>query len=418
MAIVSQADGPGFERAIDSYFGEDLLDLVIDDAPVVEGHCDAAFRLVKEAFVANFTGLREVGASVAVSVGGRTVVDLWGGSADSEGRPWSRDTLVDVFSVGKAMVALSLLVLIDRGQLDFDDEVAVHWPEFASAGKDSVTLSQLLSHQAGVPGIRRRLPTEAIYDWGVMTNALAAEEPWWVPGSAHGYHVNTFGFLGGEIVRRVSGTGFARFFETEVAGPLGADFHFGLSHTDQSRAAEFMFPGAGTVSGAGTVLAPGTVPGDDREDPLAIVYSNPPGVSGLGTVNSAAWRSAVHPSTNGHANARAIARIYELLASGGHLGDLRLVALDILEAATAEQVSGADLVLGRSSRFGFGFQLTQPERPLGPGGSGFGHFGAGGSLGMADPDAGLAFGYAMNRFGHRWQDPRNQALLSAVYSSL
>lgn len=334
------------------------------------------------------------------------VVDLWGGSADSEGRPWDRDTVVDVFSVGKAMVALTLLVLIDRGKLDFDDDVARHWPEFGCSGKDSVTLSQLLSHQAGVPGIRRRLPPEAVYDWGLMTGALAVEEPRWAPGSAHGYHVNTLGFLGGEIVRRVSGTDFAAFFETEVARPLGADFHFGLSPADQSRAASFIFPETGT--------------GDlgHREDWQEQAYSNPPGISGLGTMNSTAWRSAVHPSTNGHANARAIARIYESLASGGRHDDVRLVSPDILEIATDELVSGPDLVLGRSSRFGFGFQLTQPERPLGPGRSGFGHFGAGGSLGMSDPDAGLAFGYAMNRFGHRWQDPRNQALLKAVYSSL
>ncbi len=334
------------------------------------------------------------------------IVDLWGGTADGQRRPWERDTIADVFSVGKAMVALSLLVLIDRGMLEFEDAVARHWPEFASAGKDSVTLAQLMSHQAGVPGIRRRLSPGSVYDWDLMTSTLACEEPWWVPGSAHGYHVNTLGFLGGEVVRRVSDRDFASFFHTEVAGPLAADFHFGLTPSDQSRVAEFFFPESGAL------------PADGREEPLSLAYTNPPGVSGLGTVNSPAWRSAVHPSTNGHANARAIARVFELLASGGSVGAVRLVAPNVLESATREMASGTDLVLGRSSRFGFGFQLTQPQRQLGTGQSGFGHFGAGGSLGMADPDAGLAFGYAMNRFGHRWQDPRNQALLAAVYSSI
>lgn len=376
----------------------------------VDGHCDAAFGAVKDAFVANFTELAEVGASVAVSVGGRMVVDLWGGFADQRGRHWGRDTIVDVFSVGKAMVALSLLVLIDRGRLDFDDDVALHWPGFDAAGKGSVTVSQLLSHQAGIPGVRHRLPPEAMYDWGLMTRTLAAEEPWWEPGTAHGYHVNTFGFLGGEVVRRACGAAFDRFFDTEIAGPLGADFHYGLTSEQQARVAEFIFPDV--------FPDPSAVAAPYRGDPQELIYRNPPGISGMGTVNSPAWRSAVHPSTNGHANARAIARVYELLASGGRLGEVRLVSRDVLGAATCELVSGHDLVLARNSRFGFGFQLTQPERPLGPGNSGFGHFGAGGSLGMADPEARIAFGYAMNRFGHRWQDPRNQALLAAVYSSL
>jgi CubicO group peptidase (beta-lactamase class C family) len=151
---------------------------------------------------------------------------------------------------------------------------------------------------------------------------------------------------------------------------------------------------------------------------MSLVYNNPPGASGIGTVNTRAWRGAVHPSTNGHANARAVARVYELLASGGGLDGVRLVDPTILAAATTELAVGPDRILGRTSRFGFGFQLTQPERPLGPGAAGFGHFGAGGSLGMADPGAGLAFGYVMNRFGHRWQDPRNQSLLAAAYACL
>jgi len=371
----------------------------------VTGHCDPAFAAVREAFAANFAERQEVGASVAVSVGGRMVVDLWGGSAGG-GAAWERDTIVDIFSVGKAMVALSVLILVERGQVAFDDPVARHWPEFAAADKGSITVAQLLSHQAGLPGVHRALAPDAMYDWGVMTGALAAEAPWWEPGSTHGYHVNTLGFLGGEVVRRVSGRGFARFFADEVARPLGADFHFGLGPAEDPRVAEFVFPSGGAL------------PAADPADPLSLVYANPAGISGLETVNSRAWRAAVHPSTNGHANARAVATIYSSLAGCGRRGAPGLLRPATLESATTELAAGPDRILGRSSRFGFGFQLTQPERPLGPGRSSFGHFGAGGSLGLADPDADLAFGYAMNRFGHRWQDPRNQSLLAAAYDCL
>ncbi len=372
----------------------------------ISGHCDPAFGAVRDAFAANFSEHNEVGAAVSVIVGGRTVVDLWGGDTNLDGQPWQRETIVDVFSVGKAMVALSLLTLIDRGRIAFDDPVSRHWPEFAAEGKGDITMAQLLSHQAGIPGIRRPLEPSALYDWEQMTSALSAEVPWWEPGTAVGYHVNTLGFLGGEVVRRVIGEPFAAFFAHEVATPLGADFHFGLGPREEARVADFLFPSA-TDS-----------PLPEGSDPLASVYRNPPGASGLGTVNSQRWRRAVHPSTNGHSNARAIARIYALLAGGGSFGDVHLLKPATLAAATSELVSGHDRILDRKSRFGFGFQLTMPERPLGPGLASFGHYGAGGSLGMADPDAGLAFGYCMNRFGLRWQDPRNKALLKALYSSL
>lgn len=373
--------------------------------PLVHGHCDTAFEAVKEAFTDNFAERNEVGASVAVCVGGRMVVDLWGGAADPDGRRWTGDTVVDVFSIGKAMVALSLLILIDRGELAFDDPVAHHWPEFAAAGKGSITVAQLLSHQAGLPGIRHRLPPGAMYDWELMTGALAAEPPWWEPGTAHGYHPNTLGYLGGELVRRVSGQEFDRFFATEVSGPLGADIHFRLGPSHDGRVASFLFPGSDSVA-------------ISSDDVFSLVYENPPGASGFGTVNSPEWRAAVHPSANGHANARAVARVFALLAAGGELDGVRLLHPATLAAATTEMAAGYDRILDRSSRFGFGFQLSQPERPLGGGGTGYGHFGAGGSLGMADPDAGLAFGYTMNRFGYRWQDPRNQALRTAAYSCL
>jgi CubicO group peptidase (beta-lactamase class C family) len=373
---------------------------------------------VREALADNFRKRGELGAAVAVTLDARPVVDVWAGWSDvARTRPWERDTLVAVFSIGKAMAAMCLLMLVERGEIELDEPVATYWPEFAAHGKDEITVRMLLSHRAGLPAIRRSLPDEAIYDWDLMANALAEEEPWWEPGTTHGYHVNTFGFLVGELVRRVGGESIGAFFRREVGGPLGVDFHIGLGAEDDRRTAEYVF--------ADTTL---TIDGDERRNPvemdderrflLARTYLNPPGLSGLGTVNTRAWRAVEIPSTNGHATARAVARIYSALAAGGAVDGVRLLAPETIDLARAEASAGPDFVLGRPSRFGLGFQLTQPERPLGPNSLSFGHFGAGGSLGFADPEAGLAFAYTMNLSGPRWRNPRNRALIDSVYESL
>ena len=382
----------------------------VADVPEIRGSCDERFAGVRSALARNFRDHGEVGAAVAITIEGRLVVDLWAGWADRiRTRPWQRDTLVNVFSVGKVMAALSLLVLVERGQVDLDAPAARYWPEFAARGKSEVTVRMLLCHRAGLPAIRRSLPRFAMYDWDLMTSTLAAEEPWWEPGRTHGYHVNTFGFLIGEIVRRVSGESIGAFFRREVAAPLGADFHFGIGPEHDQRIADYLFGDE----------PPEMVDDDDeRQFLLRHVYLNPPGLSGFGTVNTRAWRAAEMPSTNGHASARAVARIYSVLACGGAIDGVRLLRTETIERAIAEASSGPDLVLRRPSRFGLGFQLTQPERPLGTNPRSFGHFGAGGSLGFADPDAQLAFAYTMNQPGPRWQNPRNRALIDAVYASL
>ena len=382
----------------------------VADVPEIRGSCDERFTGVRSALARNFRDHGEVGAAVAITIEGRLVVDLWAGWADRiRTRPWQRDTLVNVFSVGKAMAALSLLVLVERGQVDLDAPAARYWPEFAARGKSEVTVHMLLCHRAGLPAIRRSLPRFAMYDWELMTSALAAEEPWWEPGRTHGYHVNTFGFLIGEIVRRVSGESIGAFFRREVAAPLGADFHFGIGPEHDQRIADYLFGDE----------PPEMVDDDDeRKFLLRHVYLNPPGLSGFGTVNTRAWRAAEMPSTNGQASARAVARIYSVLACGGAIDGVRLLRTETIERAIAEASSGPDLVLRRPSRFGLGFQLTQPERPLGTNPRSFGHFGAGGSLGFADPDAQLAFAYTMNQPGPRWQNPRNRGLIDAVYASL
>lgn len=250
-------------------------------------------------------------------------------------------------------------------------------------------------------------------DWTRMTTALAAQDPWWTPGELHGYHVNTFGFLVGELVRRASGRSVGELLRAEVAAPLEADVHIGLPPAQHGRVAEFLWTAD---------LPP--VPPDPASLPPEFAlqwqtYFNPPGVSGSGGwVNRADWRAGEVPSTNGHASARGIARVFAALAAGGTIDGLAVLAPDTLAAATVEHSRGDDLVLHRPSRFGLGFQLTQPERPLGPNPHTFGHFGSGGALGFCDPDARLSFGYVMNHMGPRWQNPRNAALIEAVYASL
>ncbi len=379
------------------------------DVPQIEGHCDSRFAGVRSALARNFREHGELGAGLAVTLEGRAVVDLWAGWTDPERtRPWRRDTLVNVFSVGKPMAALCLLMLIESGRVDLDAPVADNWPEFAAAGKDAVTVRMLLGHRAGLPAIRAPLPATAMYDWPLMTSALAAERPWWEPGERHGYHVNTFGFLIGELVRRVSTETVGAFVRRTIAGPLNADFHFGIGADEDRRVADFVFPH----------VAPEFI---DARTPLLVrqTYLNPPGLSGLGTVNTRAWRAAEMPSTNAHATARGVARIYSALAAGGAVDGVRLLASETVELAAREVSCGLDAVLNRPSRFGLGFQLTQPERPIGPNDGSFGHFGAGGSLGFADPDQGLAFAYTPNQGeGPRWQNPRNRGLIDAVYACL
>jgi CubicO group peptidase (beta-lactamase class C family) len=363
---------------------------------------------VREAFVENFAHRNELGAAVAVICEGQKVVDLRGGWADeARTRRWGEDTLVNVFSVGKALAGLCVLMLVARGSLDLEEPVSRYWQEFGAAGKESITVRQLLSHQAGLAAIERELPEGSLYDWGQISRALAEQPPWWPPGKGHGYHVHTFGFLAGELVRRVAGEPIAPFLRREIAEVLDAEVSFGLARGDRGRRAEYLFDferaarlGEGSRSFVDNHL---------RER----AYLNPPGATGIGTVNTLAWQQAELPSANLHASAIGIARVYEALIAPSS----KLLDAEVLRGATVEAAAGEDLVLGRPSRFGLGFQLTQPERPLGPNPGSFGHFGTGGSLGFADPEGQIAFAYVMNRGGPQWQDPRNRTLIDAVYEA-
>ena len=376
------------------------------------GYCAPRFEAVRAAFVANFRERGEPGAAVCVSVGGKPVVDLWGGYADiANTKPWQQDTLVNVFSVGKALCALAAARIVEQRLADLDAPVANLWPQFAQAGKQTITFRQILSHRGALPAIAKPLPDGAALDWNVMIHALEEQTPWWEPGTAFGYHVNTYGFLIGEIVRRAAGKTLGALIREEVAGPLGADIHIGLPREHHARVAEYRWPGTSTM----------TPPGENatRIDRMRWnTYWNPPGISGAHWVNTPQWRLAEVPSTNGHGNARSVARIYAALAKGGAIDGVRIAGEDILSEFTTEHSRGEDQITQHPARFGLGFQLTQPERPLGPNAHAFGHFGAGGSLGFCDPDADVGFGYVTNDMGPRWQNPRNRALMEAVYACL
>jgi CubicO group peptidase (beta-lactamase class C family) len=373
---------------------------------------------VRDAFAANFADQDEIGAAVCVRVGGRCVVDLWGGHVDAARvRPWQRDTLINAYSVGKGVLAVLVLALVEQGLVELEAPVAKLWPAFAAHGKGGTSVRAILSHRAGLPSVRERLPEHAIYDWDRMTGALAAQAPWWEPGSDHGYHVNTLGFLAGELVRRATGLDVGAALARFVTEPLGAEFHYGLPRSEHRRVASFLGPDLHFTDERQWAQAfPPT--GDAARDRMVWhTYFNPSGISGFGTVNTARWRLAQIPSTNGHGTARSVAAIYAAYLAGGPRGG-GWPGPSLRAEAARSHSDGEDRVLGRPSRFGLGFQLAQPTRPLGPNPAAFGHYGYGGSLGFADPDAGVAFGYLMNRPGLRWQTPRTQRLIDAVYASL
>jgi CubicO group peptidase (beta-lactamase class C family) len=389
---------------------------LIAPTPAIEGLCDARFTELREAFAANFRELGEVGAGLCVEIDTVRVVDLWGGHCDAaRTRPWHEDTLVNAFSVGKGVVAMLALALVERGDLALDAPLARYWPEFATAGKHAITVRTLLAHRAGLPAVRERMPDEALYDWDRICAALAGQAPYWEPGTAHGYHVNTYGFLAGELIRRVTRIRVGEALARIVTGPAGADFHYGLAPRDHARVAEVVMLPAIDESHWPLAFPP---TGDAEHDRMIWhAYFNPNGISGMGTVNTAKWRSAVIPSTNGHGTARSVATLYAAFLRGGPPG-VHWVGDSLRSEAVSVQADGNDRVTRRASRFGLGFQLAQSSRPIGASPRAFGHFGYGGSLGFADPDAGIAFGYVMNRPGERWNNPRTERLLDALYRCL
>jgi CubicO group peptidase (beta-lactamase class C family) len=387
-----------------------------------EGSCDVRFAAVRACFESNFGELREIGAAVAVYLDGHKVVDLWGGLRERTGaKPaWTQDTLVNVYSSTKGLAALCVQQLIDRGQLDPEAPVARYWPEFERAGKGDVSLNVLLSHAAGLPAITRRLPAQAMYNQQLMAAALADQAPHWMPGTAHGYHAQTFGFLLAEVVRRVAGCSLGQYLREHIAGPLGAEAYVGLPEALDARVARVTRPlGEPTPEGEVDLTA---VWKREPESLSTLAFNNPPPQPGAAQTRE--WRAAELPSSNGHASALGLARIYAA-ASGSPPRDEPSRANVFSAAATqrcTEQLRfGADLVLRIRTRFGPGLMLSQPEGSgrFGPNLRSFGHPGMGGSLGFADPDARIGFGYVMNRAGAGILiDERPRRLIEALYASI
>ena len=377
----------------------------------IHGKCDEAFLAVRDAFNNNFVEHGEIGASVCITVNGETVVNLWGGySEPSKKSFWQEDQLVNAFSIGKGITAVVAAQCVAQGLVSYDTRVASMWPEFAIHGKEELTLRDLLGHRAGLPAVRTRLPANSMFNWKLMTESLAAETPWWIPGQEHGYHVNTYGFLVGEVLRRTTGKTVGQLITEMIAAPLNAEIYLGTPAHLHSRIADYEWP---------SDPFPEEEPAGLNEEQLLQfnTYSNPSGLSGAGVVNTAPWRLAEMPSTNVHASAGAISTLYTSLAHGGSHDNVTLLPSAVLDIASSEVSLGDDRILHRTSRFGHGFQLPIPERGFGPNVESFGHFGAGGSVGFCDPITKVGFGYVMNQMGPRWQNPRNRALIDSLYSS-
>jgi len=388
----------------------------------LEGSCDPRFGELAREFERNFLERGELGASVCVSVQGKTVVDMWGGTARRRDEvPWTRDTVSIVYSCTKGMTALCAHMLASRGQLDLDAPVAEYWPEFARNGKERATVRMLLDHSVGLPAYRTQLRADGCVDWDYMVETLASEAPFWEPGTRNGYHMLNFGWTVGEIVRRVSGKSLGTFFREQVAQPLGADFWIGTPEEIESRVAPMSAykPSEGDMTG-------------EFLQAVASDLSSIPSLSLFNTggfdANSRACHAAEIGGAGGISNARALARIYGPLACGGSLHGVKLVEADHIprmsEVAVATQ---RDATLLIPTRFSLGYMksMDNRRRPFGDKDSAilssaaFGHVGAGGSIGFADPVEGLSFGYTMNRMGPGVMlNARGQALVDAAYRAL
>ncbi|MEU9447623.1 serine hydrolase domain-containing protein [Streptomyces sp. NPDC048277] len=360
----------------------------------IHGAYDELFTAVPTA-LAGLLDEGDTGGAVAVFVDGEAVVDVWGGFADP-GRtvPWQRDTIVNVFSVTKTMTALCALVLMDRGELDPDAQVARYWPEFAAAGKEKVLVRHLLSHTAGLPDWEG--PVEEVYDWTTATARLAGQAPQWEPGTAAGYHSLTQGFLVGEVVRRITGRSVGEFFAAEVAGPLGADFHIGLGAEHDRRVARTVPP-----PGKDEDYAAGA-PGRDAIPTSATALRVRDG-------NSLAWRRAQIPAASGFGNARSVALVQSLLACGGTVGGVRVLSPAGCERAREVQFEGEDRILGMPARYGLGYGLF---------GNALGWGGWGGALVWIDPEERTAIAYVTNQMREPAADNRGIELIMAAQDGL
>ncbi|MHA1472979.1 MAG: serine hydrolase domain-containing protein [Promethearchaeota archaeon] len=372
----------------------------------IKGFCDERFFKAKYAFEKNFNLGLEVGASFAVSLNGELVVDIWAGGSDSaRTKLWERDTIVNVFSTTKIMTALCIHLLIDKGLIDVEAPVSKYWPEFAQANKEDVLVKHLLSHSAGLPGFDEEIPVEALYDWDRIINLLAAQKPWWKPGTKIGYHMTTFGYLLGELVRRITGRTLGTYFRENIANPLNIDFHIGLSENYDLRVADIIVPEK-VFSKWQVILAKLLL-----KKTVKVFYN--PDIEKV-NFNERAWRSAEIPSGNGHGNARSIAKVGSILACGGMYDKKKILSKSTVEEVIEPQISGRDVIrMYRPAKFGLGLGLLDDKFYLGP--RSFGWGGAGGSLCVMDLEKKLSMGYAMNKMHMKGEDPRTGPIFKAVW---
>lgn len=384
----------------------------------IHGSCASRFAKVRDAFEQNFALRNEVGAAVAAWVDGELVVDLWAGSADAAGtRPWREDTLATVLSGTKGLTSTCIHQLVERGELDLDAPVARYWPEFAQAGKEAITIGMVMSHRSGAIGPRMRMPWQKVADWDFVCEQLAAAEPWWEPGTAQGYHMTTYGFILGEVFRRVTGRTVGHYLRTEIAEPLGADVHMGMSRAEQRRCADLVSkptirqmladvnaPGYPTSLAehpkAGLAVSMGFAPDDELE-------SN----------DLELWRELEFPGTNAQVSALGLATFYNALAQEKLLSRKHMDMVRVSQGGFE-----TDLVLGpRVADHGWGLGYMLNQRCVnGPNPRIFGHGGLGGSFGFVDLEHRIGYAYVMNRYDATKAnaDPRSVALSNEIYAAL
>lgn len=379
------------------------------DQPEIHGLCPARFGAVKDAFAANFVdapeGLNELAARFSVTVDGEVAVDLWAGSADVAGRtPFTEETLVPVFSTGKAVMALMIARCVDKGLLSYEDRVADHWPAFGAAGKDRLTVGQMMSHQSGLPGFDGGVEPEIWFDRQAVLNRLAAQAPLWEPGTASGYHPITIGYLAGELFRIVDGRSMGTALREDFALPFDLDLWIGLPESEHGRVAQLRKPAA----------APDLGPIDAIKKAAFLDRGSAPGGRG-----STEWRMAEIPSANLHGTAKDLARMMSIIAAGGTLDGQTMLSASALEQATRERIRGLDKVVPYQMNWAAGFMRNEGLNVFGPNPSTVGHAGWGGSMALADPVARVSAAYVMTRQSpHLLGDPRALRLVEALYASL
>jgi CubicO group peptidase (beta-lactamase class C family) len=372
----------------------------------VHGRCDERFGPVRDLLERQLDSGADLGASMAITVEGEMVVDLWGGWADeAQTEPWKEDTITNVWSTTKTMTSLAALVLVERGELDVDAPVAEYWPEFAANGKEHVAVRHLMSHTSGVSGWDPPVVVEDLYDWEKSTAMLAAQAPWWEPGTASGYHALNQGHLVGEVVRRISGRKLSQFFAEEIAGPLRADFSIGVRREDYGRVAPIV-----------PMHLPFDVASLDPNGPAMRTFTGPP-IPDFSVAMSDAWRGADIGAANGHGNARSVARIQAIVANGGAVDGIELLSPKTIDRIFDQQSDGVDLVLGIPLRFGIGYGLPEPTTfPYIPDDRICFWGGAGGSIIIVDVEHRMTIAYMMNKmFPAIVGNPTSEALVAAVY---